>query len=103
MESFPAPRPETVLGAFGEPPLILTPAEFAPFALPLPAPPGSRVAPLLPFAFASEEPPGTPGFFPSGEIVTRAARFPGGGATGAGGPGVAERAISVCPDPLGDA
>src|SRR5689334_15870345 len=104
MESLPAPRPETELGDLGEPPVMLIAPEFAPVAPPAPIPPAACSTPLFPFelGFASGDPPGTPGFFPSGEIVTRAARFPGGGATGAGGPGLADSAIKVCPDPLGE-
>src|SRR5215471_21442542 len=102
MESLPAPMPETVPGAFGDPPVTLTPVELAPVAGPAPVPPAGCSLFPLEFGFASGEPPGTPGFFPSGEMVTRAARFPGGGATGAGGPGVAESATSVCPEPSGE-
>src|SRR5580765_2811274 len=104
MESFPPPSPETVLD-LGEPPVMLIPAELVPVAPPAPAPPAACSAPLLPFelGFASGEPPGTPGFFPSGEMATCAARLPGGGATGAGGPGAADKAISVCPEPFGEA
>src|SRR5262245_42812719 len=104
MESLPAPKPETVLGDFGEPPVMLIPAEFVPVAPPAPVAPAACSAPLLPFelGFASGEPPGTPGFFPSGEIVTRAARLPGGGATGAGGPGAAGKAMIVCPEPFAE-
>src|SRR5262249_27702647 len=104
MESFPAPSPETVLGDLGEPPVMLMPAAFAPLASPAPVPPAACSATLFPFepGFASGEPPGTPGFFPSGEIVTLAARFPGGGTTGAAGPGLADSAIKVCPAPFGE-
>src|SRR5215471_8397143 len=104
MESLPAPSPEAVLGALGEPPEMLMPPEFATLALPASLPPGTCSVPLDPLelGLASGEPPGTPGFFPSGEMVTRAARFPGGGTTGAGGPGVAESATSVCPEPSGE-
>ena len=88
----------------GAPPEMLTLVEL------VPAPPPEFVAeapwsaPEFPveFGFASTAPPGTPGFFPSGEIVTRAARFPAGDATGAGGPGVAESAINVWPEPFGE-
>src|SRR5262245_20181009 len=103
MESLPAASPEVVLGDLGEPPVMLMPP-IAPLALPAPLPPAACSAPLSPLelGFASGEPPGTPGFFPSGEMATRAARFPGGGTTGAGGPGVAESATSVCPEPSGE-
>src|ERR1700683_57774 len=62
---------------------LLPPAETeAPFE-PAPAPPG-RSAPL-----------GVPGFAPSGEMEMRAARFPCGRvATGAGGAGAVESAIT---------
>src|SRR6516165_1267086 len=85
MESFPAPSPELVLVLFGEPPLMLTPTGLAPARGVL--------------ALGSG---GAPGFLPSGDMDTRAARFPGGGATGAGGPGVAESATSAGPEPLGE-
>src|SRR5438034_1833850 len=70
------------------------------FALPLPVPvppllaeppPEPPFAPGVPFG----APPGTPGCLPSGERETRAARFPCGGTTGAGGAGDAERAMKV--------
>ncbi len=105
MTIFPAPTPETVLLLLrGDPPLMLTPAEFAPAPVPAPATEAACSPPELPLALglASGAPPGTPGFRPSGEIATRAARFPAGETTGAGGPGVAERAISVCSEPFGD-
>src|SRR5438552_801562 len=88
----------------GAPPEMLTLVEL------VPAPPPEFVAeapwsaPEFPveFGFASTAPPGTPGFFPSGEIVPRAARFPAGEATGAGGPGVAAGAAEVWAGPVGD-
>ena len=70
------------------------------FPGPVPPPvPGGLAAPLalgVPFC----GPPGTPGCFPSGEMETRAARFPCGGATGTGGAGLAESAIKVEELPL---
>src|SRR6266404_504574 len=90
------PRPEMVLALFGAPPVMLFPTEL------VPAPPEFASALAVEFDFASGEPPGTPAAFPSGEIATRAARFPAGGATGADGPGVAESAISAWPEPLGE-
>src|SRR5258707_14855276 len=51
--------------------------------------------PLFELALAFAVPPGAPRCFPSGLIAMRAARFPSGGATGAGGPGVAESAMKV--------
>src|SRR2546427_10452632 len=88
----------------GAPPEMLTLVELVPAPPPEFVPEAAWSAPEFPveFAFASTEPPGTPGFVPSGEIVTRAATFPAGGVTGAGGPGVAESAISVLPEPFGE-
>src|SRR5277367_1468379 len=50
---------------------------------------------LLPEAAVVEEPAPVPPGFPSGDMETRAARLPGGGATGAAGPGLDERAMKV--------
>ena len=88
--------PEVFAG--GLPPRMLKSiGPFAGFAAPVPpllgAPPFALAAPL-------GAPPGTPGFLPSGERETRAARFPCGGATGAGGAGVAESAIKVAEFPF---
>src|SRR5260370_12356803 len=96
MAIFPALIPEVTFALRGAPPEILTAVGL------VPAPPAEFAAefPVL-LGCASAVPPGTPGFFPSGEIVTRAARFPAGGAT-ADGPGVAESAISVCAEPFGE-
>ena len=84
-----------------EPPLTLTaagseaplPAEFFPAPPLLEAPP-----PVPPFSFEPwSTPPGLPGCLPSGEIATRADRFPCGTLTSAaGGAGFAEIAISRC-------
>ena len=89
-----APRPEVPWFAGGFPPLILMSIAPFPFVMPEPLPP-------LPPA----KPPGlpdAPGCLPSGEMDKRAARFPRGGTTGAGGPGVAESAIKVAglPSPV---
>ena len=86
MAIFPSPRPEIELALFGEPPLMLTAMEF------VPAPelaPEARSVPESPVTFgvASGKPPGAPGFFPSGEMATRAARFPGGWRDGCWRPG----------------
>ena len=92
-----AASPEATLFASGFPPRILMSIALFPVLFPAPIPPpvlGGLVAPLalgVPFC----EPPGTPGCFPSGEMETCAARFPCGGATGAGGAGLAESAIKV--------
>src|SRR4029077_3212966 len=98
MLNFPTPpRPETLELGFGFPPLMLMPVAFAPPALLLAT---SEVPPLE--AAGVGEPPGTSGFLPSGEIATRAERFPSGtGIAGAGGAGEAERAISVPVEPAG--
>src|SRR4029077_14797395 len=77
--------------------------------LPLPPPPSPLVVPPPPLVPPIEDefppepplprgpfsaPPGTPGCLPSGEIATRADRFPCGTVTsGAGGAGEAESAI----------
>src|ERR1700722_17240420 len=98
MLNFPRPpRPEKLELDFGFPPLIVMPVAFAPPALLLAA----TVVP--PFeAEGVAEPPGTPGFLPSGEIATRADKFPSGtGTTGAGGAGEAERAITAPAEPAG--
>jgi len=83
---------------------MLTSMSF--FAPPLPVavppllsgpPPALPFAPGIPFG----EPPSTPGCLPSGEMETRAARFPCGGCTtGAGGAGVAEREMNVVAFPF---
>src|ERR1700688_1753667 len=82
----------------GLPPLMLTVVEFVPTIFPEVEPPelstAPPTAPLL-ISVGKGLPPRTPGFLPSGEMATRAVRFPCGGAVGATGPGVAERAISV--------
>src|SRR5580700_7472292 len=98
MLNFPMPpRPETLAFGFGFPPLMMMPVALAPPALLLA---GSAVPPLE--AEGASAPPGTPGFLPSGEIATRADKFPSGtGTTGAGGAGEAERAIRVPVDPAG--
>src|SRR5882757_7407075 len=98
MLNFPMPpRAETLELGFGFPPLIEIPVALVPPALLLAA---SEVPTLD--AEDAVEPPGAPGFLPSGEIATRAARFPSGtGTTGAGGAGEAERAISVPVEPAG--
>src|SRR5207249_6851390 len=93
------PRPELAPLAGGWPPLMLTSMPF--FTLPLPVafpplmlagpPAAPPFAPGVPFG----EPPGTPGCLPSGEMETRAARFPCGRTTGAGGAGDADSAINV--------
>ncbi len=91
-----------VLLAGGWPPLMLTSMPFLPLPLPvavpslLSGPPPALPAPGMLFG----EPPGTPGCLPSGEMETRAAKFPWGGTTGAGGPGVAERAMNVAAFPF---
>src|SRR5579884_3886809 len=99
------PRPETELPGRGLPPLMLKQTEL--FPAPPPVPPLLAVFPSEePFALSGPagEPPGTPGVLPSGEMETRAARFPRGGCTtGAGGPGVAERAMNVAAAPFDDA
>src|SRR5208282_5386790 len=91
------PNPETPLFAGGLPPLTLTPMASLPGPTPA-VPPGLSVLPLaFPLAAGAllAEPPGTPGCFPSGEMEMRAERFPWGGCTlGAGGAGVAERAMN---------
>src|SRR5580704_2942193 len=73
-------------------PFVLAP-EFVPAPPALPAEPPEPPLPSAPFA----EPPGVPARVPSGEMATRAERFPWGTLTsGAGGPGVAEIAIRRC-------
>src|SRR5450432_154323 len=82
----------------GLPPLMLTAVEFFPAELPAFAPPrlsGAPPAPPLVSGAAATTPPGAPSCLPSGEIATRAARLPCGGATGATGPGLADSAMSV--------
>src|SRR3989441_12366974 len=75
---FPLPLPDPVL---------------PPLSDPLPAPPFAPGVPL-------GEPPGTPGCLPSGEMETRAARFPCDATTGAGGAGDADSAINVAAFPF---
>ena len=80
------------------PPLMLTVVEFVPAIFSEEEPPAFSPAtptPPLLISFGAGLPPRTPGCLPSGEMETRAARFPCGGALGATGPGVAERAMSV--------
>src|SRR5271165_2076993 len=77
----PIPRPEVVPAFALFPPLIKIPSG------PWPEPPASM------FAL------GVPGFGPTGEIETRAERFPAGMDGGATGAGVAERAIRVLLSP----
>src|SRR5215471_197221 len=92
-----APRPETSAFGFGLPPLIEMPTELFPPPVLL----GDSAFPP-PEAFDEATPPDMSGFLPSGEIATRAARFPSGtGTTGAGGAGVAESAIKVPVEPAG--
>ena len=83
------PNPETELFATGFPPLILIVADDLLDALSVPV-----EAELFTSAGAAAEAPVAPGL-PSGEIATRAARFPCGGAIGASGPGMADNAINV--------
>src|SRR6202040_1272459 len=98
MLNFPTPpKPETLALGFGFPPLMMMPVAFAPPELLLAA---SAFPPLE--AEDAGTPPGTPGFLPSGEIATRADKFPSGtGIAGAGGAGEAERAIRVPVEPAG--
>ncbi len=83
----PMPSPEIGLVLAPLPPLMKMPSG------PWPLPPPALASPAT---LAEAAPPGVPGLGPSGEIETRAERFPagiaGGGATGAG---VAESAMSV--------
>src|SRR2546429_7606203 len=80
-----SPSPDIPLFAGGFPPRMLTSIPLLAALFPVLVPPllagGPPTANGVPFG----EPPGTPGFLPSGEMETRAARFPLGGATGAGG------------------
>ena len=79
----------------GLPPLMLISIALFPFPLLVPVPPaGPPAFPAAPETSLGE-PPGTPGCLPSGEMESRAARFPCGGTKGAGGPGVAESAMNV--------
>src|SRR5207245_10960089 len=98
------PRAELAPIAGGRPPLMLTSMPFFTLPLPVAFPPlmlaGPPAAPPFAAGVPFGEPPGTPGCLPSGEMETRAARFPCGGTTGAGGPGVAERAMKVAAFPL---
>jgi len=79
------------------PPLTLIPGTTVPFPFAPPAlPPAVEEFPLQPAVpeFRLPEPPGEPGCFPSGEIVTFAERLPEGtGASGLAGPGEAESAM----------
>src|SRR6516164_3776098 len=96
LRSRPSPSPETVALGLGFPPLMLTPISL------LPPPPKSAAAPDASVALvgAVPVPAGTPGCFPSGDMETRAAKFPCGTVTaGAGGAGAAERAIRVLEGP----
>src|ERR1700704_4868212 len=90
-EPMASPGAEAVFALFA--PLMKIPSGLWP---PLPA----ADTPFVPTP--SEAAPGTPGCDPSGEIETRAERFPagtdGGGATSAG---VAESAINVLASPAG--
>src|SRR2546429_5220273 len=83
-----SPRPDIPLFAGGFPPRMLTSTPLFPAFVAPPLVPAPPTAPAAAFG----APPGTPGLLPSGEIETRAARFPSGGVTGAGGAGAAERA-----------
>src|SRR6202795_5354084 len=98
MLNFPTPpKAETLALGFGLPPLIVMPVAF----FPPPLLPAASVEPPLEAADAGS-PPGAPGFLPSGEIATRADKFPSGtGTAGAGGAGEAERAIKVPVEPAG--
>ena len=80
------PRPELGLLFALFPPLMKIPSGPRP-------PPPTAASPLASLAEAA--PPELPGLGPSGEIETRAARFPAGIAGGGTGAGVAESAISV--------
>src|SRR5580658_7162259 len=89
-----APRPSPEIGpAFALfPPLMKMPSG--------PRPPAFRA--LLPLALMPDAVPlGSPGWGPSGDIETRAERFPagiaGGGATGAGAAESATRRVSLSP------
>lgn len=106
--ALPEPSPLDGDARLGSPPVMLIPGgPFpAPFGLP-PVPPGLPAPPPEPPVDPSTPaalPPGTPGCAPSGEITTRAERFPAGTCNpGAGGAGVAERAMMflVPASPLG--
>ena len=89
-------KPDMLFGV-GLPPLMLTVVEFVPAIFPEAEPPWLSAAPPRPPLLFSGKglPPGTPGCLPSGEMETRAMRFPCGGALGATGPDVAESAIRV--------
>src|ERR1700676_2391668 len=90
-------KPDMLFGV-GLPPLMLTVVEFVPAIFPGAEPPTLSAVPPTPpllFSLGKGLPPRTPGCLPSGEMETRAARFPCGGALGVTGPGVAERAMSV--------
>src|SRR5438874_11700721 len=89
-----SPSPDIPLFAGGFPPRMLMSATLLPALVPpvlLDEPVAGPFAPGVSLG----EPTGTPGFLPSGEMETRARRFPCGGTTGAGGAGVAESAINV--------
>src|ERR1700686_4963249 len=98
MLNFPTPpKGETLALGFGLPPLIVMPVAF----FPPPLLPAASVFPPMDAEDAGA-PPGTPGCLPSGEIATRADKFPSGtGTAGAGGAGEAERAIRVPVEPAG--
>ncbi len=90
--------------AGGFPPLMLTSNPLSAPSEPLPDPPllpGPPPAPPLDLGIPFGAPPGTPGWWPSGEMETRAERFPCGScAMGTGGAGVAERAMNVAAFPF---
>jgi hypothetical protein len=90
-------RPEIPGEFFGLPPLTLIPGTTDPFPFAPPAlPPGLlEFPPVPPFVGAPfVEPPGEPGWLPSGEMEIFAETFPAGiGAAGMGGPGEAESAM----------
>src|SRR5260370_1126169 len=95
MLNFPTPpSPETLELGFGFPPLITMPVALAPPALLL------AISAVPPFEFEEAgDPPGAPGFLPSGDIATRADKFPSGtGTTGAGGAGEAAGEPQPRPD-----
>ena len=90
-------NPDMLFGV-GLPPLMLTVVEFVPAIFPEAEPPRLSAAPPTPpllFSWGIGLPPTTPGCLFSGEMATRAARFPWGVELGATGPGVAERAMRV--------
>ncbi len=86
------PKPETVALGLGAPPLMLMPISLFPAGFPdfEPAP--------FPELDGFAPPPPVPLPFPSGEMATRAARFPcGTSTTGAGGAGAEDNAMTVGP------